>query len=560
MSLKLADLVSQGLNVATNTLGGSKAGTIPRPTTDDELHAAVKKYFNVDIPRRKVCKDHEAPFTAFADAYFARNTVSVWKASRGFGGKSMLLALLGLAEAVFLGAKCNILGGSGEQSERVLNYINGEEMPHAFWNAPNAPRSLIIGGSESEVADNARGVTKKMIKLTNGGYLKALMASSRSVRGPHPQRLRLDEVDEMEMNIFDSALGQPMKRFGIEEHTVASSTHHYSNGTMTAILKRATEQGWKIYEWCYRENLTTHGGWLEPDAVDRKRRTVTKVMFDTEYENQEPNPAGRAIDVIKCQLAFKESLGSYLGDEHELIEIEAPYKGGEPERVCHFCAHPYRRGDLKSTVCINCSVERRITRPGRYAHGADWAKKRDWCVFTTLRLDVSPVRLVAFLRTGRLDWPTMIGKFEERVRRFGGGAAHDITGIGSVIDDYLTVASEGVLMQGLPRHEMLSHYITAIEHGRIEFPMIKWMYDSHRLASVEDVFRSGDSNHLPDDMASGSLAWKAGGLGAVGEIYIPLIDGAGNLVMQGSKQLQQQKEARKNEDGSFNGNGSKPSQ
>ena len=79
-------------------------------------------------------------------------------------------------------------------------------------------------------------------------------------------------------------------------------------------------------------------------------------------------------------------------------------------------------------------------------------------------------------------------------------------------------------MQGLPRHELLSHYITAIEHGRLEMPMIKWVYDSHRLASVEDVFRAGDAYHLPDDMSAGALAWKASGLGAVGEIYIPKFD------------------------------------
>jgi hypothetical protein len=90
-------------------------------------------------------------------------------------------------------------------------------------------------------------------------------------------------------------------------------------------------------------------------------------------------------------------------------------------------------------------------------------------------------------------------------------------------------------MQGLPRHEMLSHYINAIENGRIEFPMIKWMFDNHRLASVEDVFKSGDNNHLPDDMASGALAWLASGQGAAGEIYIPMLDGAGNLVLQGQK-------------------------
>lgn len=527
-----------GLERAATTISGSKAGSIPAPQNDEELWEAVRDVFNIAIPRVQVCKHHVAPFQAFADAYFARNTVTVWKASRGFGGKSLLLALLGLCESVFLGAKVNILGGSGEQSERVLNYINGQEMPESFWNAPDAPRHLIQGGSESDIAENARGITKKMIQLTNGGYLKALMASSRSVRGPHPQRLRLDEADEMDLGIFDSALGQPMKRFGIEEQVVASSTHHYANGTMTEILKRAVDKDWGIYEWCYRENLVSNGGWLDDNAVIRKKHTVTVAMWDAEYENQEPNPTGRAIDPDKIPILFTKKYGEFKGDEHEYIQIEGPDKGGLPEPFCHRCKHPYLPDDIRSESCVYCDARRRLTRAGTYAHGADWAKKKDWTVITTLRTDVTPVRCVAWERTGRLSWPVMIGKFENRIRLYGGSACHDMTGIGGVIDDYLQVGSEGVIMQGLPRAELLSHYITAIEHGRIEYPWISFAHSSHKLASVEDVFRAGDANHLPDDMAAGALAWKAAGLGATGDIYIPYIGKDGKIAVKGTSEHQ----------------------
>jgi hypothetical protein len=37
------------------------------------------------------------------------------------------------------------------------------------------------------------------------------MASQASVRGPHPHRLRLDEVDEMALDIFDAAMGQTLE-------------------------------------------------------------------------------------------------------------------------------------------------------------------------------------------------------------------------------------------------------------------------------------------------------------------------------------------------------------
>jgi hypothetical protein len=519
----LGNILGDALNHAGNSLVGTQEGQVPCPRTDDELHAAVKKYFGVDIPRVAICKNHCAPFTAFADAFFARQHMSVWKASRGFGGKSMLLALLALAEAVFLGAQVNLLGGSGEQSERVLNYMNGDEMPECFWGAPGAPVHMIIGGEDD-------GLLKKLTKISNGGYIKALMASTKSVRGPHPQRLRLDEADEMDLNIFDSALGQPMRRLGIDEQIVASSTHHYANGTMTEILKRAKENKWGIYEWCYRENLETVGGWLEQDTVDKKKAIITANMWLTEYENQEPNPDGRAIDIDLCNAAFKETLdqwgrpgieAEWEGNPNEYIEVEAPYKGKEPEPLCFRCKHPYDDDDVESLFCGLCGIQRHLTRPGVYATGTDWAKKKDWTIITTLRTDVYPARLVAFLRIGRLDWPSMVSKLEERIKRYGGGSFHDITGIGDVINDYLKVASEGQMLVGYERHELLSHYISAIEHGKIIFPRIKWMYDEHRLASVEDVYSSIKKFHLPDTMASGALAWKASGLGMAGEIMIP---------------------------------------
>jgi hypothetical protein len=511
------DQIQEGLKRAAGNLAGTGKGDIPRPKNDDELHAAVKKYFGVDIPRRQMCEHHTAPFDAFADAFFARHTVSVWKASRGFGGKSLTLALLSLSEATFLGAQVNLLGGSGEQSERVLNYMNGEELADCLWGAPQAPRHLIMGGEDD-------GLQKRVTKLSNGGNIKALMASTRSVRGPHPQRLRLDEADEMDLNIFDSALGQPMARYGIREQVVASSTHHYSNGTMTEILKRAstTNPDWGVFEWCYKENLVSNGGWLDDEEVGRKRRTVTVHMWDTEYENQEPNPEGRAIDVDKCKAAFHISLGVFKGDAHERIVIEAPYRGKEPEPFCFRCKHPYDIGDTQSEFCELCNARRHLTKPGIYATGTDWAKKKDWTIIDTIRIDVTPAYTVAWERTGRLDWPAMTDRMIERVKLYKGGSAHDATGIGDVLGDYITVASDGIIMVGYTRYELLSHYINAIERGRLISPMIKHKFDEHRLASVEDVYKSGDKYHLPDSMAAGALAWKASGLGGVlDEIYIP---------------------------------------
>jgi hypothetical protein len=165
--------------------------------TEEELKLFLEVSFGFRIPDVAICPGHTSPWRAFADAYFARSRVAIWKASRGLGGKSLTLALLGLVEALTLKVDVNVLGGSGEQSKRVHDYMT------KAWTYPDAPRHLLA-------SDPYRMETT----LTWGNTIRALLASQTSVRGPHPVRLRLDEVDEADLGIVTAALGQPMSKGG----------------------------------------------------------------------------------------------------------------------------------------------------------------------------------------------------------------------------------------------------------------------------------------------------------------------------------------------------------
>jgi hypothetical protein len=422
---------------------GVSAKAVNIPQTDDELKKYLLKTFGVVLPDTKVCPDHSTPFRAFADAYFARSTVSVWKASRGFGGKSYLLSLLGHCEADTLSADVTILGGSGEQSSRVLEYLQS-------W-----------AGDEQN--------TMRRTKYASGGRVTALMASTKSARGPHPQRMRLDEVDEIELTILDAAMGQPMIGRGIQKQTVMSSTHQYADGTMTEVLKRAAEKGWPVYEWCWKETSALDG-WLTAAEIESKRGEVTNAMWAAEYDLQEPSPEGRAILPEKVDACFKKELGEFEGRLGEPVEIEAPIKGA------------------------------------KYATGADWAKSKDFTVIDTLRIDVRPFRRVAWLRLGRMPYPLMIEKFNQRVERFPGPAAHDATGLGDVVDDYQTTDAEGVKLVGRVRTDVFSQYITAIEGDVIRSPKIKYCEGEHRFATNDDLYGGG---HPPDSFVAGAMAYRA---------------------------------------------------
>lgn len=292
-------------------LGQQATAQIPLPSNDDELWEEIALLTGVEIPRTKVCDNHVAPFTAFCDAYFARSSMAVWKGSRGLAGKTLMLALLGFMEVVNLGANEAILGGSAEQARRVLEY------QAMFWKHKAAPTYLLKSDP-----------TAMHMQLSNGGNIVCLTASQKSTRGIHPQRLRLDEIDEMDIDIFDAAMGQTMESTldiqgsrGILPQTVASSTHQHADGTMTEILRRAAERNYPVFEWCYKESAT---GWLTPRMIETKRNEVTKEMWRVEYEMGEPSIGNRAIDTEQVDTMFDASLGTFEGAPGEYITTEQP--------------------------------------------------------------------------------------------------------------------------------------------------------------------------------------------------------------------------------------------
>ena len=427
------------------------------PQDDEELWHYIRVVWGMTIPRLAVCKNHRAPFDALADAYFGRSPVTVWKASRGFGGKSTLMGVLAAIEAATLGAQITILGGSAAQSQRV------HEVTHEMWHSELSPSGLLD-------SDPTRFTTR----LNNGAWIVALMASQKSVRGPHPQRLRLDEVDEMDLALFEAAQGQPMDGRGIRSQTVISSTHQYPDGTMTELLKRANEKGWPVYEWCWRESVGTpeEKGWLSTEMIERKKLEVSQRMWDVEYDLQEPSFDGRAIDTSFVEAAFDPDLGVFVGDANEHIILEGP----QPE--------------------------------GSYITGVDWAKEQDWTIIRTFRVDVSPWIEVAFLRTGRKPWPEMIRDLENRMEAYGGLCVHDATGIGDVVDDMIVYDRskvKAVVLRGRERESVFTEYIAGIEQYALRSPRNNYAYSEHKYVTQKDLFGSG---HPPDTFIAGALAWS----------------------------------------------------
>ena len=495
----------------------------------DELATVLKLFFGLTYPRQAVCPGHTAPFEALAEAYFAEQPVTVWWAARGFGGKTTLLAGLALIE-ILDGYTVSLLGGSGEQTRRT-HEVTTQAWQHdvtvrlckvclaagtldlgnvAFPEDPErcmcgrpldetgmdyrltAPRQYLKGGSGDSAAQFVDGddPLATRTEMVWGNEMVALTASSKAVRGPHPQRLRIDEAEEADLGIIESAMGQTLLvREDMPTQTVFASTHHKQRGAMKEVLKRARERGWPVRKWCHRETLVEQtGGWLLPQNVEAKKSEVSQRMWNVEYELGNPEDE-EGLLIPKDVLAKL-----FTGDEQD-----------DPLNVYIEMERPDINGD--------------------YVTAADWAKKRDRCVIVTIRYDCEPAKLVGIARMLHKPWPRSIAHFNERVVRFGGKAIHDATGVGDVAGDMLTVEAEGFQMVGKLRTDLFLNYENVLEKGRLTMPRLASLIGVHEDLDSEDLYGGG---HPPDEIVALALAmWlvqgqdRAGGLKKRGKLHRP---------------------------------------
>lgn len=430
------------------------------PANEDELHAAMVAMFGIDIPRKQICPGHVAPFTAFSHAFFARRpNTAVWYASRGVG-KSYMLALLGLAKTVFHMGNTTILGGSIHQSNNVYNHM-ADMMRYA-----NAPADLVTN------------FTKTELLFSNNTWVHPLSASQTSVRGPHPLLHLLDEIDEMEWDIYTASLGQAMRQpnaLGVEmdEYVVKSSTWQKINGTMSKVVAEHRERGLPVFTYCYKEMLKPHG-WMDPEFIERKRAGVPEEFWRVEYELGEPSGETSVFDVTRLREVFSEQPELPEFSRHSMNDNFWVYRAPDPR--------------------------------GSYAVGVDLAKTKDWTVAIVARVDVPPpFPVVAVLKIGRIPWPSIMDRLKHLRWMYNEAAmGHDGTGLGSVVTDLLEGYSRKYLFIGEQRKKLLNEMIANVENRMFSFPLGgNPLYDQFRATKLEDVWSQTLVNsHLPDETAA----------------------------------------------------------
>ena len=205
--------------------------------TPRDLHGWVWTSTGLNVPRQSICPHHDPPFEYLIRSFFepAKDLI-VW-APRG-GGKTRLAAVATLLDLLCKpGVAVRILGGSLEQSLRMWEHL----LPDIEHNA-------------SQLVEKMRAGSRRLT-LSNGSSAAVLTQSQRAVRGLRVQKLRCDEVELFDREVWEAAQlvtrsikdndGQPV-RATVE----AISTFHKPYGLMADVVDKAKRHGTRVLHWC----------------------------------------------------------------------------------------------------------------------------------------------------------------------------------------------------------------------------------------------------------------------------------------------------------------------
>ncbi len=198
------------------------------PQGAETLWEFIRCYYRLAVPRRRVCRHHVAPFDYVWASYSQQlGDLVVW-ANRG-GAKTELGSVTSHLDSIFRpGCQTRILGGSLQQSERMYAYLTGKWQPHFADLLAAEPRS-------------------RRTVLRNKSVIEVLTQSQRSVRGQRVQRVKCDEVDEFDPEVWRAVQFVTQSRGGTRASLEAFSTMHNAYGLMSQVVDRATDVGPLIY-------------------------------------------------------------------------------------------------------------------------------------------------------------------------------------------------------------------------------------------------------------------------------------------------------------------------
>lgn len=279
-----------------------------KPKTDDELWEFIWLAYKVKISRKVITPGHRSPFEFVSDVFFERVKNALAFASRS-AGKTYSVAIMNHLDMLFKpGCEIASAGAVRDQADKCYRYFS--EFCQFPWFKDMSERYKSITGD-----DFVDRTIKTITVFANGSRMEIITGTEKGLRGPHPHKARIDEIDLMDWEVLQTGLSMAKSSKGIRGQNVFFSTRQFQHGSMQRMLDTASEKGIDVYQWnvweilerCPRrcENDPVHGtcpiygfcqgkahrcdGFFPIDDFVDKVRVLDRVAFETEWLNSRPS-------------------------------------------------------------------------------------------------------------------------------------------------------------------------------------------------------------------------------------------------------------------------------
>ena len=245
-----------------------------KPTTRGDLKNYVRVFLGLNVPDKKICDGHNNPMDYlwhsfncdFTNPKPANADCIVW-ANRG-GGKTQLAAVATLLDCIFKpNCQTRILGGSGEQAGRLYEYLTAF-IDKGFGGFLEGP------------------VRRGKCRFINGSAVEVLTQSATAVRGQHIQKLRCDEIELFDPDVFAAAKFITLSTDNVLAAMETISTMHRPYGLMQKTVSNAARSGTPVFKWCLWETIekctdrVCSGCPLWPDCGGRAKQAAGFFKID----------------------------------------------------------------------------------------------------------------------------------------------------------------------------------------------------------------------------------------------------------------------------------------
>lgn len=252
----------------------------------------------MQIPRKPICVNHNAPFEFVYDAFIGKHKTIIAKANRS-GGKTTDFAILDILMSLAnIGCEIATLGAIQAQAQRCYRYVQN------------------FIESNPEFSSRVSSSLMSRTEWDTNSVIEVLVATVSGVNSPHPQKLFADEVELMNWFILQQAFNMVKSKGEVTGQTVLGSTQKFVGGPMERLLKDGRASNLVgVYEWCifevmqkpdpsqlpylkevFKEDLPQNimdceGYFTWEDLIDIYQR-VDREIWETEWMCKRPQSGG----------------------------------------------------------------------------------------------------------------------------------------------------------------------------------------------------------------------------------------------------------------------------